>query len=209
MQFFDEKDNWERDEVRVGRAWRIPELRIKSNDDLHKLWFVLLKERNMLMTMEHEYKQKFEPFPSPERLDKVNESMVNLEEVVRERNRAYFELETGETGERPGRLTPNALGMNYWYKASEHVVPPHANGTWWRQKHLWYDRKECAQFLTYYREKLFLAKRKQRIRDRNHVLGLLRRFPDMDMEALKEQYPTVDIERVKRWKKATGHFVPK
>ena len=30
----------------------------------------------------------------------VQESMENLEEVVRERNRAYFELETGGSGER-------------------------------------------------------------------------------------------------------------
>jgi hypothetical protein len=28
----------------------------------------------------------------------VEESMENLEEVVRERNRAYYELETGTTG---------------------------------------------------------------------------------------------------------------
>ena len=31
---------------------------------------------------------------------KVQESMENLEEIVRERNRAYFELETGGSGER-------------------------------------------------------------------------------------------------------------
>ena len=30
----------------------------------------------------------------------VQESMENLEEVVRERNRAYFELEAGVSGER-------------------------------------------------------------------------------------------------------------
>ena len=33
-------------------------------------------------------------------LFEVQESMENLEEVVRERNRAYFELETGGSGER-------------------------------------------------------------------------------------------------------------
>lgn len=36
--------------------------------------------------------------------------MNNLETVVRERNRAYFELETGHNGERRGKVIKNALG---------------------------------------------------------------------------------------------------
>jgi len=32
---------------------------------------VLLKERNMIMTMEEEYKRSGELFPNPERLEKV------------------------------------------------------------------------------------------------------------------------------------------
>lgn len=71
---------------------------------------MLLKERNMLMTMEEACKNAFEIFPNPERLDKVQDSMDNLESVVRERNRAYHMLETGETGERPGKLVYNSLG---------------------------------------------------------------------------------------------------
>jgi len=38
MEFFDDKKNWGEVSVRVGRAWKIDELRIKSNTDLHKLW---------------------------------------------------------------------------------------------------------------------------------------------------------------------------
>lgn len=36
--------------------------------------------------------------------------MQNLETAVRERNRAYFELETGETGERPGKVIYDPVG---------------------------------------------------------------------------------------------------
>ena len=55
----------------AGRPWRVDELRIKSNSDLHKLWYVLLKERNMLLTMQHEYERQSELFPNPERIEKV------------------------------------------------------------------------------------------------------------------------------------------
>jgi hypothetical protein len=34
--------------------------------------YVLLKERNRLLTMEEEYRYQHELFPSPERIDKVN-----------------------------------------------------------------------------------------------------------------------------------------
>lgn len=66
----------------------------------------------MLMTMEHAYNEELELFPSPERIDKVQESMRNLEEVVRERNEAYHYLETGETGEQPSLYISNILGTN-------------------------------------------------------------------------------------------------
>lgn len=70
----------------------------------------------MLLTMEEDAKQEIRLFPSPERIDKVEESMENLETVVRERNRAYHLLETGETGERPKKMERSALGLNYCYK---------------------------------------------------------------------------------------------
>lgn len=71
MEFFDDKKNWNENEVKHGRHWTTDELRIKSNTDLHKLWFVLLKERNMLMTMEHECNEKGHLFPSPERIGEI------------------------------------------------------------------------------------------------------------------------------------------
>lgn len=77
---------------------------------------MLLKERNMLMTMEHECNDKLKLFPSPERIDKVKLSMENLETVVRERNRAYHLLEVGVDGERPQRVVHNEFGLEFTYQ---------------------------------------------------------------------------------------------
>ena len=41
----------------------------------------------------------------------VEESMKNLENVVRERNKAYYELETGQDGEQPTHLMWIAAGQ--------------------------------------------------------------------------------------------------
>ena len=50
----------------------------------------------MLLTMLQAYEDDHDHMPNEERLDKVDESMANLEEVVRERNRAYYDLEVGD-----------------------------------------------------------------------------------------------------------------
>ena len=97
-EFFEKEENLGTNRIRVGRSWRQEELRLKSNTDLHKLWYVLLKERNMLLSMQHAYKNAHAAMPNDERIDKVAESMENLEEVVKERNRAYYQLECGITG---------------------------------------------------------------------------------------------------------------
>ncbi|XP_015364705.1 PREDICTED: 39S ribosomal protein L47, mitochondrial [Diuraphis noxia] len=208
MEFFDDKKNWAVEQIKVGRSWKKDELRIKSNQDLHKLWYVLLKERNMLLTMEHECKAQFELFPNPERIDKVEESMNNLETVVRERNEAYYKLEVGESAERPGQLVTNLLGLNFFYRKFEHLIPKFLNRQW-RIKHTFnVVNGNIEKFQRLYREKLHNANRKRRNRDRNHVMHLMKRYPNMDMDAVKQQYPTVDIEKIKNYHKVRGHYVP-
>ncbi|XP_050412568.1 39S ribosomal protein L47, mitochondrial [Patella vulgata] len=126
-EFFDDEENWPKGTVKVGRPWRVDELRIKSNSDLHKLWYVLLKERNMLLTMEEHYTQESELFPSPERIFKVEESMENILDVVKERDIAFNLLETGKTGQ-PEKVTiRNFLGLKYERTVEEHSVPKSMN----------------------------------------------------------------------------------
>ncbi|EEF52044.1 structural constituent of ribosome, putative [Ricinus communis] len=56
--------------VVYGRSWKASELRLKSWDDLNKLWYVLLKEKNMLMTQRQMLHAQNLRFPNPERLPK-------------------------------------------------------------------------------------------------------------------------------------------
>jgi large subunit ribosomal protein L47 len=130
MELFDDKDNWKESKVKHGRPWKIEELRLKSNTDLHKLWYVLHKERNMLLTMEKIYKDKFVAFPSPERIAKVDESMLNVHEVVQERNIAFNLLETGETKFNLPYKRYNSFGYIQRYREREYLVPWWMNKTW-------------------------------------------------------------------------------
>ncbi|KAK9824202.1 hypothetical protein WJX72_008497 [[Myrmecia] bisecta] len=73
-------------EVRqAGRAWKAADLRTKSWDDLHKLWYVLLKEKNMLATEALRLKANGEKLPQPVRKQKVRKSMARLKLVLTER----------------------------------------------------------------------------------------------------------------------------
>ena len=156
-EFFETQRNLGEMKVRVGREWRTDELRLKSNEDLHKLWFVLLKEKNMLLTMEHAYKEEYVAMPNPERIDKVEMSMENLEEVVRERNRAFHKLEVGISGERERTFRPDWTGRLVPYKPMEHSIPLRMNTGYRRKLRFHYMNRggeDVADFQRRYREKL-------------------------------------------------------
>jgi hypothetical protein len=73
----------------IGRAWKSNELRLKSDSDLHKLWYVLLKEKLAIKSDQYQNSQfsisarKKEVLKSC--LMKVNQSMQRLKSVVVER----------------------------------------------------------------------------------------------------------------------------
>lgn len=90
-QFF-EADRPEEGKAFYGRSWNASELRLKSWDDLNKLWYVLLKEKNMLMTQRQMLQAKNLRFPNPERIPKVRKSMCRIKHVLTER--AIEELDT-------------------------------------------------------------------------------------------------------------------
>merc|ERR1712228_270513 len=60
--------------------------------------------------------------PNPERIDKV-EIMENLEEVGRERNRAFWQLEVGKSGERERTFRKDCFGLMVPYKPRQHPMP--------------------------------------------------------------------------------------
>lgn len=198
MEFFDSPENWGETKIRVGREWRVEELRVKSNTDLHKLWYVLLKERNMLLTMAHEAKVNCEYFPNPERQDKVDQSMINIETVVRERNKAYMELEVGEgeTYERPSVFRPDLFGRHRNVSCSQHLIPYRMN-TKFRELYGPGKGKDVNEFIGLLREQKARRLQRRTFADCSTVRQLLRRFPDLDIDYLQELYPRVPVRYFK------------
>lgn len=61
----------------TGRAWTAEDLRRKSWDDLHKLWYVLLKERNLLLSERDRYRAAGAVMPNGRRMTKVSTTAEN------------------------------------------------------------------------------------------------------------------------------------
>ncbi|KAI9552084.1 hypothetical protein GHT06_022421 [Daphnia sinensis] len=192
MQFFDDPKNFGASEVKSGRSWTVDELRIKSNIDLQKLWFVLLKERNMLLTMEYNCREACRLFPSPERIDKIQDSMTRLEQVIHERNDAYWQLEIGEEAPKPRvekTLDPNdpLAAIRDPIEAVTQVKD-----------------RATLKFQYLIKEKERRLKLKQKRLHEREAMMLLKYFPNMDKEALQAKYPDVDVEKLKFVKKTRG-----
>jgi len=193
--------------VRVGREWRKDELRLKSNTDLHKLWFVLLKERNMLLTMEEAHKDEFVAMPNPERVDKVEISMENLEEVVRERNKAFHQLEIGVSGERERVYRTDCFGRIVPYKNREHSIPLRINSSYRQKLKFRFSnggRDDVLDFQARLRERMMMKEKGMENKQMRNAARVLRRFPNCDLVALQDRFPLVHMERLTRWRKIVG-----
>eukprot|EP00246_Nothoceros_aenigmaticus_P002503 TRINITY_DN13370_c0_g1_i1.p1 TRINITY_DN13370_c0_g1~~TRINITY_DN13370_c0_g1_i1.p1 ORF type:complete len:143 (-),score=19.87 TRINITY_DN13370_c0_g1_i1:358-786(-) len=83
--FFDTVDLSAKETITFGRSWKASELRLKSLEDLQKLWYVLLKEKNVLQTQSRFCKENRAKMPYPDRVPKVRKSMCRIKQVLTER----------------------------------------------------------------------------------------------------------------------------
>ncbi|XP_020836426.1 large ribosomal subunit protein uL29m [Phascolarctos cinereus] len=180
-EFFDDPKNWGEETVKSGAAWTCEQLRCKSNEDLHKLWYVLLKERNMLLTLEQEAKRQRLPMPSPERLDKVSESMDALDKVIQERDDALRLLQTGQERPRPGAWRKDIFGRIIWHKYKQWPIPWYLNKRYNRKK--FYAMPYVEPFVRLRLEKYLRGEAKKKNLQKKKEKMLRSKFPHMSVEA--------------------------
>ncbi|XP_008264761.2 large ribosomal subunit protein uL29m isoform X1 [Oryctolagus cuniculus] len=179
-EFFDDPKNWGEEKVKSGASWTCQQLRNKSNEDLHKLWYVLLKERNMLLTLEQEAKRQRLPMPSPERLEKVAESMDALDKVVQEREDALRLLQTGQEKARPGAWRRDIFGRIIWHKFKQWPIPWYLNKRYNRKR--FFAMPYVDRFVRLRLEKqIRIAVRKKNLEKKN-VKFLQKKFPHSEVQ---------------------------
>jgi len=87
----------------TGRAWTTADLRRKSFDDLHKLWYVLYKERNLLLSQRDKSRRALQPILKPDenRYMKVKKSMAGIKVVMGERKKIQAVLDKQAQAQAP------------------------------------------------------------------------------------------------------------
>ncbi|XP_070816687.1 large ribosomal subunit protein uL29m [Chaetodon trifascialis] len=176
-EFFDFPENWGETTVKSGAPWTANQLRAKNSEDLHKLWYVLLKEKNMLLTLEQEAKRQRVAMPSPERLKKVERSLIRLETVVKERETALRLLQTGQEKGRPGAWRKNIFGYTYWYRFKEYAIPWYMNKRYKRKK--FYTPKFVEPYIRLRIESHLRDKGRKASFEKHTQAKLKERFPHM------------------------------
>ncbi|KZV70212.1 MRP-L47-domain-containing protein [Peniophora sp. CONT] len=101
-------------EKSFGRGWRAEELRRKSFKDLHTLWYVIARERNLLATQAAELHRAGGTLMPPmvrSRIDQCRKSHARIKQVLNERRLAYEGAAAILRAENPtaaSPLTPSA-----------------------------------------------------------------------------------------------------
>uniref|UniRef100_A0A8D2ZN65 Large ribosomal subunit protein uL29m n=1 Tax=Scophthalmus maximus TaxID=52904 RepID=A0A8D2ZN65_SCOMX len=180
-EFFDLPENWGESRVKSGAPWTAKHLRTKSNEDLHKLWYVLLKEKNMLLTLEQEARRQRVQMPSPERLRKVERSIIRLETVVTERETALRLLQTGQEKARPGDWRRNIFGHVFWYRFKEYACPWYMNKRYKRKR--FYTPNFVQPHLRLRIEKYLRERAKKANLEKKTQAKLREKFPQMKISS--------------------------
>ncbi|XP_060027997.1 large ribosomal subunit protein uL29m isoform X3 [Erinaceus europaeus] len=129
----------------------------------------------MLLTLEQEAKRQRLPMPSPERLEKVVDSMDALDKVVEERENALRLLQTGQEKARPGAWRRNIFGEIIWHKFKQWPIP------WYLNKR--YNRKRF--FAMPYVERFVRLRLEKQIRIKTRKINLQKRKEKI----LQEKFP--------------------
>ncbi|GAA5863560.1 hypothetical protein JCM3774_006526 [Rhodotorula dairenensis] len=78
-----------------SRSWTAAELRLKSFTELHQLWYILLRERNVLLTQREEARRLRVDLSGytavPDKLRLCQKSMARIKQVISERRHAALE----------------------------------------------------------------------------------------------------------------------
>ncbi|XP_009073786.1 PREDICTED: 39S ribosomal protein L47, mitochondrial, partial [Acanthisitta chloris] len=172
-EFFDDPANWGEKSVKSGDAWKINQLRDKSSEDLHKLCLYFYKKNTT---------GSVHPMPSPERLEKVEKSMKNIDLVVREREIALRLLQTGHEKPVPGEWRHDFLGRTYWYSYKEWPIPWYLNKK--HKKRKFFYLPHVNHFIRLRIEKSLCKRARRQNLERTRRKVLERKFPHL---ALKSQ----------------------
>ncbi|KAG7282856.1 hypothetical protein CRUP_020694 [Coryphaenoides rupestris] len=181
QEFFDLPENWGESKVKSGAPWTVQLLRSKSNEDLHKLWYLLLKEKNMLLTIEQEAKRQVVPMPSPERLKKIERSMQRLDLVVTERETALRLLQTGQEHARPADWRRNLFGKVVWHRYREYAIPWYMNAIY--KRHRFYTPRFVEPHIRLRMEKNLRARVRKADLEKKQLAKLKERFPNMKVSS--------------------------
>ncbi|XP_006819302.1 large ribosomal subunit protein uL29m-like isoform X2 [Saccoglossus kowalevskii] len=134
----------------------------------------------MLLTMKLEAKRKKTFMPSPERIEKVEESMERLMQVVEERNCAVRELKTGQREVAPKIYTYNMFGEKVWRRLKEWPIPYHMNRKVQHERYSYY-----PLVVPFIRRRKELERKKLRVKavkEKAYKRRLKLKFPHADIE---------------------------